>query len=240
MILSRQRGAPRHRAPWRSPRHAGLSVRLDLVCDASSPDRLLLTRHGVLRMGSSWHLPRQILCTTRLSRPHAQWFRRECTGVTAPGDPRKSHAAAPGQSAATYSSVYNAPGQTFLPSATSDPSGNCRAFTYDTAGNVANVYDGQTGACSGMTGGAHYSNAYQGDGSTTCGAKPGELCSSTDPKGNVVSYSYDSHGNLTKVTPPAPLGTCLVCSSLHPLKEWSLQLSRRRGDRGRSPKDGAG
>jgi RHS repeat-associated protein len=119
-------------------------------------------------------------------------------------------ASATGQTPATYSAVYNAPGQTFLPSSTSDPSGNCRALTYDTAGNLANVYNGQTGACSGMTGGAHYSNAYQGDGTTNCGAKTGELCSSTDPKANVVSYSYDTHGNLTKVTPPAPLGATVI------------------------------
>jgi RHS repeat-associated protein len=119
-------------------------------------------------------------------------------------------ASAPGQTAAMSSAVYSAPGQTFLPSAVSDPLGNCSAVTYDTAGNIANVYDSQASPCSGMTGGAHYSNAYQGDGTTTCGAKTGELCTSTDPKGNVVSYSYDSHGNLTKVTPPTPLGTTIV------------------------------
>lgn len=119
-------------------------------------------------------------------------------------------ASATGQNPAKYSLTYSAPGQTYLPSAVSDPLSNCRAFTYDTAGNLSNVYDGQTSPCSGLTGGAHYTNAYQGDGTTTCGGKTGELCSSTDPKGNVVSYAYDSSGNLTSITPPSPLGATTI------------------------------
>lgn len=48
---------------------------------------------------------------------------------------------------------------------------------------------------------------YQGDAAgTTCGAKPGSLCRSTDGNGNQTTYTYDTTGNVATVTPPAPLG----------------------------------
>ena len=119
-------------------------------------------------------------------------------------------ASAAGQSRATYSATYTAPGQTYLPSSTTDPQANCQSYTYDASGNLANVYAGQASPCSGLTGGAHYTNAYQGDGTTNCGAKAGELCTSTDPKGNVVTYGYDSNGNVTSIRPPSPLGSTLI------------------------------
>jgi RHS repeat-associated protein len=110
---------------------------------------------------------------------------------------------------------YQTPGQTFLPSSVTDPRGNCRAFAYDTAGNLTDVYDGQTTLCDGHTGGTHLRNAYQGDTGVNCAAKTGELCSTTDGKGNVTSYSYDGNGNLVGVTPPSPLGaTTIVPDSL--------------------------
>ena len=119
-----------------------------------------------------------------------------------------------GQTPATYSLNYSAPGQTFLPSAMTDPQGGCQSFTYDAQGNVTNVYAGQASPCSGQNGGAHVCDAYQGDASGTCGAtetvncaaRPGELCWEQDALGNRTSYSYDSNGNVTTVTPPAPLG----------------------------------
>ena len=54
MLLARQRGTRRWRAPRRSSLHRRLSAGPDITLAASSPDRLLLARHGVLRMGSSW------------------------------------------------------------------------------------------------------------------------------------------------------------------------------------------
>jgi len=41
---------------------------------------------------------------------------------------------------------------------------------------------------------------------TQCGGVTGQVCTSTDGNGNVTTYRYDSSGNLTKVTPAAPLG----------------------------------
>jgi RHS repeat-associated protein len=107
---------------------------------------------------------------------------------------------------------YAAPGQSFLPSSMADPASRCRAFRYDTAGNLTDVYDGQNNPCDGLTGGTHLKNAYQGDTGVSCGAKVGELCSTTDGKGNVTSYGYDASGNLASVTPPAPLGQTTITS----------------------------
>lgn len=129
-----------------------------------------------------------------------------------------------GQSPATTSFGYQAPGQMFLPSSRTDPEGNCRAFTYDTAGNLTNVYDGQSSPCDGATGGVNSCNAYQGDPTGTCGATAtvsctnavsGELCWSKDGKGNKTTFAYDTNHNLTSITPPSPLGaTTLVVDSL--------------------------
>lgn len=128
---------------------------------------------------------------------------------------------ASGQTPATTSFGYQAPGQTFLPSSRTDTMGNCRAFTYDSLGNLTNVYDGQASPCDGLTGGVNSCNAYQGDPSGTCGATQtvsctnavsGELCWTKDGKGNKTSYAYDTSHNLNKITPPTPLGATTVVS----------------------------
>jgi RHS repeat-associated protein len=129
-----------------------------------------------------------------------------------------------GQSAASTSFGYQVPGQTFLASSRTDSQGNCQSFTYDTAGNLTNVYDGQSSPCDGRTGGANSCNAYQGDPSGTCGAtsavsctnaKPGEICWAKDGKGNKTSYAYDLNHNLSLITPPTPLvATPIVSDSL--------------------------
>jgi RHS repeat-associated protein len=126
------------------------------------------------------------------------------------------------QTPATSYLSYHASGQTYLPSsatqpqsATSNPNGNCQAFTYDAAGNLQTVYPGLTPSgtppqCDGQTGSVAFTNAYQGDPGVTCGAKAGELCSTTDAKNNKTSYGYDSSGNVTSITPPAPLGATAI------------------------------
>jgi RHS repeat-associated protein len=116
------------------------------------------------------------------------------------------------QNAATTKFGYLAPNQAFLPSSRTDPVGNCRAFLYDTAGNTTDVYDGQASGCDNLTGGSHLSNAYQGDPGINCGAKPGELCTTKDatPNHNATNYGYDSKGNVTSITPPAPLGSTAI------------------------------
>jgi RHS repeat-associated protein len=130
-------------------------------------------------------------------------------------------ASASGQTAATTSFGYRSPGQAFLPSSRTDTQGNCRAFTYDSNGNLTNVYDGQASGCDGMTGGIISCNAYQGDPAGTCGATTtvsctnavaGEPCWTKDGRSNQTTYAYDSSHNLATVTPPSPLGPTTIVS----------------------------
>ncbi|MCK8681401.1 RHS repeat-associated core domain-containing protein [Streptomyces lichenis] len=76
-------------------------------------------------------------------------------------------------------------------------------YTYDTAGNTTSV------AVTGTGGGKQtfdYNKA-----TATCGGFEGQRCKvtakMTDTKSVSTSFTYDAKGNLTKVTPPAPLGT---------------------------------
>lgn len=117
---------------------------------------------------------------------------------------------ATGHSAAATQINFQTPssvaGYLYLPSSVTDPQGNCSALTYDSAGNQTDAYIGQAAPCDGQTGGAHLSIRYQGDPGVNCGAKTGEICSSTDTAGNVTAFGYDANGNLSSVTPPSPLG----------------------------------
>ena len=107
--------------------------------------------------------------------------------------------------------TYGNSAHPFQPDSATDAQGNCTSYSYDTVGNLTGVSAGQsTSPCGGLTGGVALSNAYQGDPGISCGAKPGELCSSTDGNGHATTYSYDGSGNLTKVTPPAPIGATTV------------------------------
>lgn len=112
-----------------------------------------------------------------------------------------------GQTAPSTSSVFSTSGQPFLPSSSTDFAGNCSAYFYDSAGRLTDVYSDQSSGCSGTKSGTHISATYQGDpGVTSCGGKPGQLCSTTDAHGNTTTNAYDSNGNQTSVTPPSPLG----------------------------------
>ncbi|MDQ3787856.1 MAG: hypothetical protein M3422_11495 [Actinomycetota bacterium] len=106
--------------------------------------------------------------------------------------------------------AYNTPGQLYLPSSRTDSDGDCRSFRYNPNGMLTDVYEGQSAPCDGLGGGTHLVNRYQGDPGGACGAKPGQLCSSTDGNGNTTGYSYDANGNVTGMTPPAPLGATTV------------------------------
>ena len=81
------------------------------------------------------------------------------------------------------------------------PASTQAAYTYVAAG-LSTSYGDVTQAVQGST---TVKTAYQGDGSTTCSAKPGEVCTTTNGKTGVTSYGYDTHGNLTSITPPTPL-----------------------------------
>lgn len=118
-------------------------------------------------------------------------------------------ATAQGRTPATIKTSFAAPGQPYLASSTTDSQGNCRAFAYDGAGNLVHVYDGQASPCDGLTGGTELTNTYQSEGGS-CGGINKELCSVTDGNGHVTSYAYDSHGNLTTITPPSPLGATTI------------------------------
>lgn len=91
----------------------------------------------------------------------------------------------------------------FKPTSSTDAQGNQTTYGYSTAGNLSTL------TTPGAAGGT-LSNKYQGKTGVSCGVKPGQLCSSTDGLGHVTSYTYDTAGNLTKVTPPAPLGATVV------------------------------
>lgn len=95
----------------------------------------------------------------------------------------------------------------YSPDSATDAQGNCSAFGYTALGNLSTSSPGQARGCNGPGGTATVTNAYEGEGAT-CGApgRRGLLCRSTDARGAVTSYLYDPKGNLTKVTPPAPLG----------------------------------
>lgn len=101
----------------------------------------------------------------------------------------------------TYPSSSGNPLANYQPSTTISTEGKTTSFSYDANTNNRS----QTQTPSGV-GGTPKLN-YQGDAAgTNCGAKKGELCKSTDGKGNVTTYAYDSMGNPSVITRPAPLG----------------------------------
>ncbi|MEK9523414.1 DUF6531 domain-containing protein [Streptomyces venezuelae] len=89
-----------------------------------------------------------------------------------------------------------------LPGSMTTVDGEKTDYTYDTAGNTKSV------AVSGAGGGTQsfdYNPA-----TATCGGFEGQRCKVTtkmsSTKSVSTSFTYDAQGNLTKVTPPAPLG----------------------------------
>jgi RHS repeat-associated protein len=115
-------------------------------------------------------------------------------------------------------------GGTYLPSSSTDPQGNCRAFTYDAAGNQTVTSEGLSGTgsprnCS-AGGSQQTTRKLQGssvggtaipsctsDGLTT--TFKGLLCATVDARGNTTSYSYTvASGRLTQAQVTKPGGTC--------------------------------
>src|ERR1035441_4873525 len=124
----------------------------------------------------------------------------------------------PGTTTATAS--YNTPvsptDNQYLPSSATDPSSHCSSFSYDTNGNQTTTTSGLTpvgGAgtnCDNATGGSGstpttVTNTYQ-TATSGCGAKIGELCTTTSGLGHVTTYGYDANGNVTSVIQPG--GSC--------------------------------
>jgi YD repeat-containing protein len=103
-----------------------------------------------------------------------------------------------------------------MPSSGVDANGNCTHMDYDTNGNMTSEWAGlastgtaPTKSCADPTGtpaaASNTVNHYKGDsGTSACTALTGELCSTTSPNGNTTTYTYNSIGQLTAATPPAP------------------------------------
>ncbi len=88
------------------------------------------------------------------------------------------------------------------PKDSTNADGEKTSYTYDTAGNTKSV--AQTG-----TGGGNVSYTYN-PATPDCGGFEGERCTAqtkmSASKTVKTSFTYDDKGNLTKVTPPKPLG----------------------------------
>lgn len=98
------------------------------------------------------------------------------------------------------------PASDYWASSSMDGQNNCTYYVYDNAGNLTQTNSGQSSSSCGTTSGVQTNNWYQGDGGTSCAAKTGELCASTDGRGLYTYYSYDTHGNPTGKTGPGPHG----------------------------------
>ncbi|MEU7696682.1 RHS repeat-associated core domain-containing protein [Streptomyces sp. NPDC039028] len=119
--------------------------------------------------------------------------------VTAYGwDARNNPISATLPTGANASAQYQTVAGTDLPTSMSDADGRKDTYAYDTAGNTLSV------TTSGTEGGQR---TYTYNPATpTCGGFQGQRCTAKDANGKTTSFTYDTKGNLTKVTPPAPLG----------------------------------
>ena len=85
----------------------------------------------------------------------------------------------------------------YMAKCVNDAEGDQSTLTYDTPGNLLTTHNVTTGATA--------TNTYN-PATPTCGGKIGQLCSTQDGNLHATSYSYDTAGNLTTLTPPSPLG----------------------------------
>lgn len=84
-----------------------------------------------------------------------------------------------------------------LPGTFKTPDGQESSYKYDTKGNTTSV------ATTGTEGGQQdfdYNTS-----SPKCGGFEGQTCSVEDGENNKTSFAYDAQGNLSTVTPPAPM-----------------------------------
>ncbi|MEW2289677.1 RHS repeat-associated core domain-containing protein, partial [Streptomyces sp. NPDC047841] len=92
-------------------------------------------------------------------------------------------------------------GSGYFPETTTSASEEKTTNGYDDSGNLLTFTDSTTGGTA-----AKWSYTYNPkSGTMDCGGQPGQRCTATDPREKKTSYTYDSQGNLTKVTPPSPL-----------------------------------
>lgn len=92
-------------------------------------------------------------------------------------------------------------GSGYFPETATSASAEKTANGYDTSGNLLTSEDSTSGGTA-----AKWTYTYNPrTGTMTCGGLPGQRCTATDPREKKTGYTYDSAGNLTKVTPPSPL-----------------------------------
>ncbi|RCG23908.1 RHS repeat protein [Streptomyces reniochalinae] len=85
-----------------------------------------------------------------------------------------------------------------LPGTMKMPDGEESKYAYDAKGNTTSV------AVSGAGGGTRTTDYNKAD--PKCGGFEGQACSVKDERGKETKFSYDAKGNLTKATPPSPMG----------------------------------
>ncbi|MFJ3767239.1 RHS repeat-associated core domain-containing protein [Streptomyces sp. NPDC090082] len=118
--------------------------------------------------------------------------------ITYGWDPRNNPVSATLPTGANATAQFQTVAGTDLPTSMSDADGRKDTYAYDAAGNTLSV------TTSGTEGGQR---SYTYNGATpTCGGFQGQRCTAKDANGKTTSFTYDTKGNLTKVTPPAPLG----------------------------------
>ncbi len=129
------------------------------------------------------------------------------TSITAPTTGTGGTGTAGRTQSYQYTTAPSGPGGTYStadyrPQFEKDAQNNQTALTYNQFGETTAI-----GTPQGQGGTLH--RGYQGDNTAIpapdCGGKTGQLCTSTDGNGNTTSYSYTA-GNVTTITPPAPLG----------------------------------
>jgi len=112
----------------------------------------------------------------------------------------------PGSYGPNGASSMCAPGNSnphpYQPDCTKDAQGDTSMSSYDPAGNIMSTKDTSPGGTSTTTSSTHNPPAGQ---TPTCGGLPGQTCTTTNGLGGVTGNHYDTQGNLTSVTPPAPL-----------------------------------
>jgi RHS repeat-associated protein len=137
---------------------------------------------------------------------------KNLTSMTAPPS-------AGGQTGATTTFHYPGTGLVHQPDSRTDDGGNCRAFTYDTVGNMTDVHDGLTpnvnGDCAGQTGTVHFKNDYNTDGTLEWQQAPGGNCTpvAPNPKVRCTTYTY----TYAAATPGPPVLERIVITHPSPL-----------------------
>jgi RHS repeat-associated protein len=93
----------------------------------------------------------------------------------------------------------------YQPDGTVDAQGNTSSIVYDPNTQQANRVTKKSAP--GVSIGGTKTATIQGDlAGTNCGAKTGQVCTTSNGNTNTTAYGYDTAGNLTNITPPAPLG----------------------------------